>query len=305
MSVFLRDIAYSLGESKPIPELAPLFKDKAALSQLLETGLQDFRRSDAPAHVHAEAACRETLEGSPLPRSEIRALVYCSSSFAHPGFTAEIADLCVRLGIPTAMAMGVTLGDCSNLALGMMVSRHLVEPGGMGSVLLVTADCAATEDSRFQESLGTVMSDGAASCIVTGRQLRGAVQLRAVAHSANHPLRKRAEGTALLGVLKTMSTEIAGLRERLLDEARLSLHQIAGVMPNNLSLSTLRLFSTLIGVPAPMYHGNIGRYGHVYAADNLINLKDFLDENPSFAGNLLCFCNATSSWGASVVTVGE
>jgi 3-oxoacyl-[acyl-carrier-protein] synthase III len=71
------------------------------------------------------------------------------------------------------------------------------------------------------------------------------------------------------------------------------------MIANNLAKSILEMFAGQAGIPfRRVYTDNVASYGHVYAADGLMNLDDCAVEK---GDAVLVATNGTCNWGAMVL----
>jgi 3-oxoacyl-[acyl-carrier-protein] synthase-3 len=293
---YLHSIGQSLGEARPIAGIEPIARDPDLLDFLHANGLRDYRLADRDPPLLATEAMRASLERSGLDPRQVGAIVWSSTSFQQRSwYTDDISRQLGELGLWTAVPIGVTLSECGNLAASLQVAAGLVADGHR-HVMVVVADRCPGPDQRLVAPSLAVLSDGAASCIVSAEP--GGFELLAVAQCANH--RARPEQPA--GSMQVLRHNAEGMRRAAtaaLAKAGLEPDAVAAMITNNLASSILEMFATQAGISfARVYTDHLASHGHVYAADGLLNL----DDCPVGKGEaLLVATNGTCNWGAMVL----
>lgn len=294
--IFLHSIGQSVGEARPIATIEPIARDADLLEFLHANGLRNYRKSDQDPPRLAAEAIRVSLQRSGLDPRQVDSVVWSSTSFQQRSwYTEDVSRELGALGLWTAVPFGVTLSECGNLTAALQVASGLVAAGHR-HVLLVVADRCPAADQRLVAPSLTVLSDGAASCILSPEP--GEFELLATAQCANH--RARPDRTdESLRVLRHNAEGIRRAATAALGRAGLDPDAIAAMITNNLATSVLEMFAIQAGVPFErVYTDLVASYAHLYAADGLLGL----DACDVARGEVvLVATNGTCNWGASIL----
>jgi 3-oxoacyl-[acyl-carrier-protein] synthase-3 len=268
MTAYLRGVSYVLGEEEVgyagiarLPELAAAFR-LVPNPGLWGWGTVRVTRREV-ADLAADAA-RATLAAAGVDRAD--ALVLCSTRFPaeHGAFVAAVLT---RAGLGDIPFYGQGLNQCVNLLAGLDIARSFVLGGRYRTVLVVTADAVAGGDPMSQFAL---FSDGAAGCLVTaepGREPTASYRILGCA---------AAQDAAELDGSGQISSDLAReVNDRLLSPLGLKLGHVTALAHLNLFKPLLVMKERQAGFREDqLYLGNIGRIGHCFSADPLINLAD-------------------------------
>jgi 3-oxoacyl-[acyl-carrier-protein] synthase-3 len=294
---YLHSIGSALGEARPIAGIEPIADNPDLLDFLRLNGLRDYRHSDRDPPLLATEAMRESIERSGLDPRQIGAIVWSSTSFQQRSwYTDDVSRQLGELGLWTAVPIGVTLSECGNLSAALQVAAGLVA-GGHRHVLVVVADRCPGPDQRLVPPSLAVLSDGAASCIVSAEPRPG-FELLAVAQCANHRVRSGQAGETMV----VLRQNAEGMRRALttaLRQAAVEPGAVGAMITNNLAKIMLEMFAAQAGIPfARVYTEHLASHGHVYAADGLLNLAECEVEE---GDTVLLATNGTCNWGAMVL----
>jgi 3-oxoacyl-[acyl-carrier-protein] synthase-3 len=295
--VYLDAIAYSVGAAEAISTLEPMRTDAALLELLYANGLRDYRRAAADPPALAAAALAGTLRRSGLHPRQIDAVVWSSTSFQErPWYTTDVSATLGELGLATATPYGVTLSECGNLAAGLRIAAGLIATG-CRHVLFTTADCCPSPHQRLVQPSVAVLSDGAASCLLT-TEPRG-FELMSLTQCTNHRARPAPGSVDAVRLMRHNAEGVRRASRGALESAGMTSDAVAQMIPNNLSRTVLELFAAQAGIPLErVFTGNVLGNSHVFAADGLINLAS----SSAGAGEArLLVTNGTCNWGAAVV----
>jgi 3-oxoacyl-[acyl-carrier-protein] synthase III len=297
---YLHSIAGVVGDPVPIASIEPIARDPDLLDLLHAGGLRDYRRAEMDPPKLAAAAMRGSIERSGLDPRQIDAVVWSSTSFQRRAwYTEDISRVLGSLGLWTAVPFGVTLSECGNLSAALRVGEGL-HASGYSNVMIVVADRCQGAEQRLVSPALAVLSDGAASCIVSSE--RRGFELMSISQYTNHRARQ-APGEESLRLLRHNAEGMRRATTAALSKAQLAPDAISTMITNNLSRPLLETFATQAGVPfSRVYTERIATHGHVYAADCLLNLADY----PHTAGGaVLLATNGTCTWGAAVLCACE
>jgi 3-oxoacyl-[acyl-carrier-protein] synthase-3 len=302
---YLTALAHEVGEIRAsITELPELAADEDARDLLLTLGLDEYARSTRTPPALARASLEKTLASSPIERERIDALVYASSSLWERSFyTRDIGELCCALGLPHVMAIGVHLAECGNLASAVRVAAGLIRSGDAQNVLLVTTDQPAPGSKRLVDPMLSVLSDGAASCLVTSQP--GDFALVGLRQGARQDLWSLDLGLESVKRMRAFTQGLGKTAQEVLTAAGLTPDDVNCLVCNNYQFSVLRAFADRAKIPtARLFTDNVARTAHVFSADNLINLVDARAAGRLAAGQrALTLSTGQCSWGALLLEV--
>src|SRR5579863_1142641 len=207
-----------------------------------------------------------TLKTAGIDTASVDALVLCSNRIPGPaeGHGQFVADILTGLGLGDIPAYGANLNRCVNLLAGIDLARALVLAGRYQRVLVITTDKVAEGADRMSQF--ALFSDGAASCLIAAGPACGYEVLGCAS----------AQETASLEWTNQISADLAkAVNEQLIDMAGIKLGDVAALLHANLFTPLVAMKERQAGFSAgQLYLGNIGRLGHCFAADPLINLVD-------------------------------
>ncbi len=272
MDVFLQGPRYVLGEIEA---------DHSTIANL-QARAEEFRMAPDPAlwgwgsvfrsERGLEAMAIETgsatLRAAGADPSSIDALVLCCSDVqtrakGHGRFAGTIL---AGIGLGDIPFYGLNLNRCVNLLAALDVASAFVASGRYRRILVITTDRAADEDERVLPY--ALLSDGAASCLVTADEDgRDRYQLLACA---------TAQETGSLDWSNEISSDLTRrVNDSLLASRGMRVGDVAGLMHANIFKPLVVMKERQAGfTPRQIYTDNIGRVGHCFAADPLINLVD-------------------------------
>jgi 3-oxoacyl-[acyl-carrier-protein] synthase-3 len=295
-------LAYDLGTETPIASLPELKEDPDLETTLRHLGLGSYRASPFGVTELASRACAETLRQTRIDPADVEALVFTTMSLRsaetyRKGFRALHAGL----GLRRAMPLGIFGAECADLPLALRVAADMILARGLSNVLVVTSDVAGTE-RRLMDGMVSVFSDGAASCLLSGKGVRG-YAIEAIAHHCSIDMWDVDPRTNLMAHLKGGTAGSAEAVRRALSESGTQPADYQRLLTGNYNRSVLRTFASQLGfADEQMFADNVARVGHAYSADTLINLK-----NLRAAGGLadgeraLMLGSGPNAWGVTAV----
>lgn len=164
---------------------------------------------------------------------------------------------------------------------GLRLARTLLasEPE-TGRVLCVTAD-RFPAGALYEQSYNLI-SDGAAACIVSDSE----AAFRLVAcHAITNGAMSKASDDETAGSFFSYTHRTI---QETLNKARLSIGDIDWIVPQNTNTKAWQILSRLIRFDFErVYFPSIAEAAHVISGDNIINLKQLMEEEKVKAGELL------------------
>lgn len=301
-------VHYQFGSFEEIASLSELASDRDLLENLTALGLKFYARSDQELFSLAAESAERTLAEWGGDRVGIDAVVIGTCSFASAGPTYRRGNwvraasaLLESLRLPRAVPIGVFLAECANFATALRVASNMLGCGDAERVLLIMVDKTAAGESRILPPGISVKSDVAASCLLSTEG--GAYQVIATHQHIDPKMPGLAPGMNVADYLKPLGEGIRRVSREAQAKAGLNPNQFSQMLTNNYNLSALRLLSSQAGFGMDrLFKDNVERYAHGFAADNLINLKDYTARNNPTAGeHLFLLCSGPNNWGAAVV----
>jgi 3-oxoacyl-[acyl-carrier-protein] synthase-3 len=303
-SVFLHAIAFELGVAKPIAGIGSVAIREGVIDNFLRNGLRDYRETESTPVQLATSCIVRTMALAGLLPDQIDALIYASNSFSEPGrFAREISQAMSELGLWRLAPIGVTMSECANFATALRIAHGLVASEGLKRVILVTTDVCPTDDARLVPSV-TVLSDGAASCLVTDEHVEG-FEILAMEHAANHQLRAIDPERESIRMFRSTAAEIRRCAGRALARCSMQPDQLTALVFNNLSRSVLQLYAAQCQVDWSRVYANVAEMGHVYAADALINLDGARRSRGYEGAVFMLVVNGICCWGSIILAVTD
>ena len=270
MNAYLRGVSYLLGEQEVgYADIAGLSELAAAFRLVPDPGLWGWGTVRTTRRDVADLAAdtgRAVLAAAGADRAD--ALVLCSTQTpADQG--RFVAAVLARAGLGDIPFYGQGLNQCVNLLAGLDIARSFVLSDRYRTVLVITADAVAGGDPMSQFAL---FSDGAAGCLVAadpGQEAAGCYEMLGCA---------AAQDVAALDGTAQISSDLARqVNDRLLAPIGLKLGHVTALAHLNLFKPLLVMKERQAGFREDqLYLDNIGRIGHCYSADPLINLADLV-----------------------------
>jgi 3-oxoacyl-[acyl-carrier-protein] synthase-3 len=205
-------------------------------------------------------------------------------------------DVCRGAGLGHALAFTVTHQSCAGGLLAIDIAGRLLaadagsgNDGGPGSdggqeplALILSGEKAFTRDAQMFTDT-TVFGEGAAACLVSASGARD--RMLAYASSVRGEFDSpTGENDARLQ--REYRPSLAGVMHRALDEAGLSLDDIAVVLPHNVNLVTWQRMCGLLKFPRDrVVLDNIAASGHVFCADLFANYQTACERGLLQAGD--------------------
>lgn len=304
--VYLAAIAYKLGDFYSIEEVDELKKNPKVLKMLLMLGLDKYSKSDLVASEIAKKSALQTLDQAQIFGEEIDILIYATNSLwnLEGSGLKEIGGLIHDLNLKKAYPIGINLSECGNLQTAIRVATALIKSEKCTNILVITTDKISENTSRIVAPNISVASDGAASFILTSSEKKGEFEvIQTTQHidvNINYIDPIKQSSFFLEQVMK-------GLKE-ISDMALLSMGKepknFSQLITNNYNMSVTKSICDTLGFdPKQAYTKNISRFAHALAADNIINLYDFLVENSISTKELIMLIGTgTSAWGCTILS---
>ena len=315
MTITITALDYYIGNLEPLETLARTPEEEDAVNTLLATGLCTYSRSDLRVSDMAAAAMRKTLARSGIAPAAVQAVVFASESWwdYQPSrvqrrndsrkFRQDIYKAIWEVGLANAYPFGAMYSGCGNLVSAVEMAANMVRSQGLDNVLVVVSDRQPEGTTRVMFPAVGVVSDAAASCLVTSRPVEGFTVDDVVLHS-NLGLWEADLEVDFGRFLIEMARGLKEMGNRMVAASGRRPPEYKYFLPNNYSRSTLRVFCHQLGYrPDQLFFDNVSRVSHTYAADVLINLFE-LDAKGALApgDRVMALTSGPATWGMIALT---
>jgi 3-oxoacyl-[acyl-carrier-protein] synthase III len=294
--VYLSSIAYTFGSRVPIRDLSDAVVSNQ-LDTLHQQGIVHCRvASEPPVRLAAESALRTIREAR---LSSVDAAIYCCDSPSESPPTTQMWDFLQAIGASSTGAITVGGSGCANLATGLAVAGKLASTTSASSVLLVTTD-RMEGATRYLPSGVTVLSDGAASCMVGLSPSGPGFRILAISSVTEADLDPTA---TQMQVAKVAMKGIKAATGQVLDAISAKPADCRYLITGNHGAAA-RAFLAMAGgfEPERGYAPHVADIGHCFAADTLISLATLVREQSLQYGDLLMLLNTSErSWTAIAI----
>ncbi|MBO1419216.1 hypothetical protein [Streptomyces sp. FH025] len=284
-------ISYELGEAVAVDGLAD--EGVARRLPLLHAqGIRHCRIADEPPPLLAAAAAAGTLS---FTATAPGAVVYCTET-PH-GITAseDLWTFAAAAGLAGPAAQTVAAGGCGNLGPGLRTARALLLAERLDSVLLVTADRFTTGLTRFVDYGTTVLSDGAATCLVTSEPVGPAFRIAGAAALGRTDASRETTRRAL-STVPAVKTVVSALLEQL----PVAAHDFRHLVTGHFGEPSRDFLTAAAGcLPGAAYAPLADEVGHCFSADPLISLAALARRGLLAPGDLvMLLASSPRSWTA-------
>jgi 3-oxoacyl-[acyl-carrier-protein] synthase III len=308
--------ACELGQSRPVAELAESGESKEALDALRRLGLENYLRSDLSGAALMEASLRKTFASSPIAAEDIDFVLLATEHFdtsvaaestPEPlrAFRRELFEAVARVGAVRAFPVGVTFAACGNFMSAVQLARCLTIAGAATNVLIAVVDRYPANLSRVVPRVA-VMSDAAATCIVSSRPIPG-FRIESFAQHAT----LNVNDVDMFTNFAAYTIEAARAMRKLgADFRKVSpggFDAFKWLVTNNYTLSAIRGLLRQLGCDdKKAYVENVAKTSHCNAADIPINLASMVEGKILSPGDrVLGFGNGASAWALAGFTYVE
>lgn len=264
------------------------------LQLLRAQSVGNCRVSDRPlVDLAAESASGTWRRaGRPL----LDSVVFCTDTSFDGGVSGALGDLLARLGAPVASALAVGGSGCGNLGPGLATARNLIHANGASAVLLVTAD-AVGDGARYLPSSTTVLSDGAAACLVTREPVGRSFKVLGLASSCHADKGAPSGLVNAKGIVALVRRAVAGAFANL----PVGTADCHFLLTGHYGRTTCALLALATRVdPKNVYRPLADEMGHCFAADVLAGLGRLAQDPAGKAGDVVLLVT-TGSRSCTVV----
>lgn len=294
-SAYVSAIGYAVGDGVALADVHDP-GIMAELASLREEGLRECRVSNCGRTSLAAAAARQTLgdHSRPVPG----AVVYCTDTVSDSP-THEARRLLGELSTLPGQFVVAGGSACANLGPGLQLSMAWLAAGRDESVLLVTSD-EVISGSRYLASGQTVLSDSAASCLVSTIPVGPSFRVLGMSSGGDPTL---GSGSASSVALRQTAAGVAQTVRAALGMAGIKAADCRYILTGNVG-SRLRGFLAMAAGfrPARVYAPYGETLAHCFAADILIALRAVVADGMVDPGDrLMLLPTSSGAWSAIVV----
>ena len=297
-SLYISNIGYYIGEPYSISAIKDA--DEEQLSVLNSIGLKNFCQSPKSIETLCYESIKLSLKDLSIDRKEVDAIIIAATveSIHETGIDFKIMDKAIfDLGLTNAFIFGSTLSKCSNLSTALELASALIKANAYKNVIVVVADKYNIDINRIMQSNEAVLSDGAASLLLSKNKGTFKLKHLEIKNDIGH-INKTYN---LFDFLKSTATNVNSLWENL--KLKQDGTIINKFFTGNYNLLVQRSLVGQLKIPkSKFYLDNIPKIGHVFSADVLINLKHYLEQEPSSKGaHYACFTIGYFRWGLFIL----
>lgn len=298
--IYISSLQHALGEPLPLEEL-PEVQAAGEASALAADGLRLVRASNLePWELAAQSA---ELTVSALDRESITSVLYATDTFWPEGAADRApARFLDQMGLQRTPLRGIGFEGCGNAGGLLAAAADALVSGTTTTALCVTTDCAAAGE-RLMGANVSVLSDGAASFIVSSSRPSSGFRVLAVGRAIEAGMHRLDVATDTMAVVKATADGVRRATSLALEQAGLDTSSISHVVANNYGRTSLKIFCGAGRVPFDLlYVENVEEVGHCFAADTLINLHSLVEHGVvTSAERCLVLGSGFSNWSAAIV----
>lgn len=297
-SAYLSSISSVLGDETPLADVDEEIV-RSELPNLYEQGLKYCRVSTQPAITLAAESARQTLAA--VPDGAVDAIVYCTDTSPDKTTTSDGWDLLLALDRPTVPMTVLGGSGCGNLGPGLAVARNMVRVGDADTVLLVTGDRVKT-GTRYLENGQTVLSDGAASCVVSSRRYGPAFRIDGLSSSFRVDIGTVAARPII--VARATAGTIKNAVRQVTEPLSLAASEFRYLLPGYYGRGPQAFLAMSAGFPTDrVYCPLLAEVGHCFSADVLLSLASLRETRAADDGDrLMLLAMSPRSWSIVVAT---
>jgi 3-oxoacyl-[acyl-carrier-protein] synthase III len=291
------------------------------------TGIRERRivsQNESTSTLATEAG-RRALASAGLSPSAIDLVILATCTPDRP-FPATACTVQANLGIPHAGAFDLAAA-CSGFVYGLSVATSMIRSGAARNVLFLAADVFSRSYINWNDRATCVLfGDGAGALVLQpSDEVRGMVSADLGASGADEDLMVvEAGGTRLpltpelieqgkqhfvMQGREVFKLAVRGMAEssaRAIEQAGLSIDDIALVVPHQANLRIIEAAAKRLGVPMERFLINLDRYGNTSAATIPIGLVEAVEQGRLKAGDyvLTAAFGGGLTWGSAVIRWG-
>ena len=308
---FITGIGCAVGDLVDIGSIKELQENEDLRETLLTLGLETYSVCNSDAISMAIESIEKSLKSADIPVKEIDAIIYATSGYAMAGkswdptiYSHKMKTIIGNLGLEHAIPYGVSFSQCVNFIAAVEMACGLLSTKLYRNVLIVVADALTNKISRIVEPGISVISDVAASCVISKTVNKG-LRIESVSQVVDWGLLDVSSSTQFSEYFKRTADGIANIADKMYTELKRTPEEFTQLITNSVNISVLRILSQKTGFPVnKIFKENIARLAHCDSADILVNLEDYLcAQNPEINSRLLAIASGPFIWGGMSLVV--
>ncbi|KPX01596.1 3-oxoacyl-ACP synthase [Pseudomonas savastanoi] len=308
-------IGYELGEHvEELEDNMRLHEDRKSQLFLRSMGFGNYHRTERSLGELSAVAIKKTLSKYGHRPDEIDLLIFSSSTFGDRHgdvIDKDLAACLIECDLGHVYPLGVYLSQCNNFFAALDITSQYLKSGMKRKALLVFCDKVLDESTRFKNL--AVNSDAAVACIVSTEEHESLpFELKSISTHSQITVKDLIDPVSNQMNLDVHENYLDGIRKvsaEALDSAQTKLEELKHVICHNFSFSALRQIAATVGTPeSSIYKGNIGRFGHAYTCDSLINLDSCYQENITAlpaSSRVAVIGTGLYFWGMAVLSINK
>jgi 3-oxoacyl-[acyl-carrier-protein] synthase-3 len=293
-----------LGESQLIVPNAKDDLSSAAHSVLAATGLRNYLALD-DIEPHVAGVVAASLKRSNILASEIDCVLIATKR-DYPGSPAmgrNVQAVLVDAGIESATIIGLDRIACANSLLAMCVANTLVSQGSSRNCMVLSYNKMRDDEPRLMKPTVGYLSEGAAACIVTAHPRRG-YHIGTPYMQSDLLMNDGSAQENVLATFKAIGANVRALGGRFYSMTGTTPSDYRAAVLNNLSFSTMRLFSGQLDLPwSKVFRDLVPETAHLSGCDIIINIEYIQRNRPEILdGPTILFSNSAIDWVIAALT---
>jgi 3-oxoacyl-[acyl-carrier-protein] synthase III len=305
--IYIGGFSYEVGEHEyGIERLRSLKGNETQIRKFKDAGFAKYRTTDLNIFELAASCMKKLFAKVNIDPKEIDAFILSTSSLgAIDNIThLQLCRFMLDNGLVNAFPLVSSFSFCGNFLTAVHKGYQGIRAGDYKHVLVVTTDVIAQSSTRIAPPDIAVGSDGASACLLSVNNYSG-YELQAIHQIAAAPAGMLDPDKDFLHYTKAVGQGIRQVAASIFAGREESRKSISQVFTHNYSHNICRSYCRLIQIPESKASlENVGRYGHVCAADLCINLCDFLEANnhPQEPQEYLLLSTGPFMWGSALIT---
>jgi 3-oxoacyl-[acyl-carrier-protein] synthase III len=243
-------------------------------------GLREVGRDPDPSLQHLLMKAAAGLDALRGQEHRVRYVLYARTMpVVAPYPVNPLHEVCRALGLGHALAFTVTHQSCASGLLSIDVAGRLLAGDAAGGqqhgqaeplALILAGEKAFTREAQvFADT--TIFGEGASACLVSAFGARDRMLAYAASVRGDFDSDTGANDARLQ---REYRPSLAGVMQRALDEAGLTIGDISVVLPHNVNLVTWQRMCVLLNFPRErVVLDNVPTSGHVFCADVFANYQ--------------------------------
>lgn len=272
--------AFSVPSSMPLMEI----HEQLGISKLQAKVFHDFYGLRNIAIAHNESleallvqAIKKITEGSLIRPDEIDYVIFAHTSLTQsPHSYGVLRRVMHQCELTNSNYFGINLNKCASAIEALIVAKNLLSNNPSAkNALVISGDIAFTNQQRYLQN-ASIAGDAAAAMFLSNQQLSDKGFRLIATSKVVYP--EFYEGAWLSkSQSKKFEDEFPSMMASVINESlltsKLSLKDIQYILPHNVNFPIWKSITSKLGCEfTKVYCENIGKYGHCFSTDFMINL---------------------------------